>query len=106
VLHFDPGAAATVPERLEPLAQSVLSEAMRNVRKHASATEVRIDTRRVDGTFVLEVSNDGVSARGDVLPGMGLRLAAFEALQVGGIVEFGPRGSDGWQVRLVVPYDG
>ena len=34
--------------------------------------------------------------------GMGLRLAAFEALQQGGVVEFGPTGEGGWRVRLVV----
>ena len=34
---------------------------------------------------------------------MGLRLAAFEALQRGGVVEFGPEGGDEWRVRLVVP---
>jgi hypothetical protein len=36
---------------------------------------------------------------------MGLRLAAFEALQLGGVLDFGPAGSDCWQVRLVVPYE-
>jgi hypothetical protein len=36
---------------------------------------------------------------------MGLRLAAFEALQNGGIVEFGPRDTGTWHVRLVVPYE-
>jgi len=36
---------------------------------------------------------------------MGLRLAAFEALQVGGFVEFGSREENRWQVRLVVPVD-
>ena len=38
--------------------------------------------------------------------GMGLRLAAFEALQHGGFVEFGPDAScdpPGWRVRLVAP---
>ncbi len=59
-----------------------------------------------DGTFVLEVINDGVASSRRHQPGMGLRLAAFEALQSGGIVEFGPRGEDSWQVRLVVPHDG
>ena len=33
---------------------------------------------------------------------MGLRLAAVEALQRGGFVEFGPDGDD-WRVRLVMP---
>jgi hypothetical protein len=33
---------------------------------------------------------------------MGLRLAAFEALQHGGVVESGAVGDDGWRVRLEV----
>ena len=55
-------------------------------------------------TFTLEVRNDGVSpgARGG---GMGLRLAAFEALQQGGVVEFGSVRDGGWRVRLVVPLE-
>jgi hypothetical protein len=39
---------------------------------------------------------------------MGLRLAAFEALQHGGFVEFGADASEqpaGWRVRLVVPLE-
>ena len=36
---------------------------------------------------------------------MGLRLAALEALQSGGVVEFGERDPGIWQVRLVVPPD-
>ena len=39
---------------------------------------------------MLEVTNDGVRGR-PRQTGMGLRLAALEALQVGGIVEFGER---------------
>ena len=35
--------------------------------------------------------------------GVGLRLAALEALQAGGLVEFGEREPGTWQVRLVVP---
>jgi hypothetical protein len=36
---------------------------------------------------------------------MGLRLAALEALQSGGVVEFGEREPGIWQVRLVVPVE-
>ena len=36
-------------------------------------------------------------------PGMGLRLAALEAIQVGGVVEFGAQPDGRWQVRLAVP---
>jgi signal transduction histidine kinase len=94
-----------VPEELEPLAQSVLREALRNAQKHAQPTKVTVSAGRSDGVFVLEVVNDGVNGSSRRTTGMGLRLAAFEALQVGGFVEFGARDGDKWQVRLVVPTD-
>jgi signal transduction histidine kinase len=104
-LAFDIDGVGLVPPALEPLAQSVLAEALRNVAKHASATTVTISSQVNDGAFVLEVVNDGVQDSPRRHPGMGLRLAAFEALQNGGIVEFGPRDGGTWQVRLVVPYE-
>lgn len=91
-----------VPLDLEPLAQSILAEAMRNIGKHATPSRVEVLVGRDADTFTLEVRNDGVQpgARG---AGMGLRLAAFEALQQGGVVEFGPCRNEDWRVRLVVP---
>ena len=66
---------------------------------------VRVHVGRVDGTFVLEVRNDGARSGSRTKgTGMGLRLAAFEALQRGALVEFGPEGQD-WRVRLVVPVE-
>jgi signal transduction histidine kinase len=96
---------AEVPEPLEPLAQSVLAEALRNAAKHARATRVRVRVGVIDGAFELEVRNAGASAeaRAERRAGMGLRLAAVEALQRGGVVEFGPEGADEWRVRLVAP---
>ena len=93
----------SAPAALEPLAQSVLAEAVRNAHKHAQATKVGVRSEMRDGTFVLEVVNDGVGeAEGP--NGMGLRLAGLEALQAGGLLEFGARDGS-WQVRLVVPYE-
>jgi signal transduction histidine kinase len=95
----------TVPSDLEPLAQSVLAEALHNIAKHAKPTRVEVLVARDERTFTLAVRNDGTSA---ALPvpagggGMGLRLAAFEALQYGGVVESGATGPDSWEVRLVV----
>jgi signal transduction histidine kinase len=97
--HGDPH---TVPPELEPLAQSVLAEAVRNAHKHAKPSRVGVRIEHGDGAFVMEVSNDGIHGRSRQ-SGMGLRLAAFEALGAGGVVEFGKRGRDLWQVRLVVP---
>jgi signal transduction histidine kinase len=94
-----------VPADVEPLAQSVLAEALRNAQKHAEPSIVRVLVGRRRGAFVLEVRNDGAKAgmrpRGT---GMGLRLAAVEALQRGALVEFGLDEGE-WHVRLVVPME-
>ncbi len=93
-----------VPRGLEGLAQSVLGEAVRNARKHARPRRVEIALERSEGAWVMEITNDGVAGRlGSA--GMGLRLAALEALQAGGIVEFGRREPDLWRVRLAVPLE-
>jgi signal transduction histidine kinase len=102
------GREVAVPDRLQPVAQSVLREAVRNAVKHAHPTCIEVRVRDADGAFVLEVINDGVSRQRPVRAhsaGMGLRLAAFEALETGGIVDFGREGEDHWRVRLTVPLD-
>ncbi|HZO78447.1 MAG TPA: GAF domain-containing protein [Solirubrobacteraceae bacterium] len=93
----------TVPADVEPLAQSVLAEALRNISKHAEPSRVEVTVARGADTFTLEVRNDGARKDEDAPPGMGLRLATFEALQQGGTVESGPTGDGGWRVRLLVP---
>jgi signal transduction histidine kinase len=95
---------ADVPRRLEPLAQAVLAEAVRNARKHARPTRVRIRVESRDGAFVLVVTNDGVTNRAGHA-GIGLKLAALEAIHTGGVLEFGERIRGEWQLRLVVPDD-
>jgi signal transduction histidine kinase len=102
-ITLEAGSAGQVPAELEPLAQSVLSEAILNARKHARPSAVSVSARKSERAFELEVLNDGVAARGKRQAGIGLRLAALEALQPGGVLEFGERGPGRWQVRLVVP---
>ncbi|HEY3192446.1 MAG TPA: GAF domain-containing protein [Solirubrobacterales bacterium] len=94
-----------VPEKLEPLAVSTLNEALRNAEKHADPTEVRVTISARDGVFALEVRNDGLrepAGEGAAGSRMGLRLASYEALQRGGMLEYG-REEDRWRVRLVLP---
>src|SRR3954469_4426171 len=76
-----------VPRSLEPLAQSVLAEAVRNAHKHARPSKVEVTLEESDDTLFLDVANDGVRGR-PRQTGMGLKLAALEALQAGGVVEF------------------
>jgi len=92
-----------VPAALEPLAQSVLREAVRNAVKHAQPTRMGVHVGHADGAFSMEIVNNGVGPEERRRAGMGLRLAAVEALQSNGFVEFGERGPGTWQVRLVVP---
>jgi signal transduction histidine kinase len=103
-LEVDWEEGVEVPERLEPLAQAVLAEALHNAHKHAEPTAVSVTVGRRDGTFALAIVNDGVAPRAPAPgAGMGLRLAAVEALGLGGVVEFGAPTPGSWRVRLVVP---
>jgi signal transduction histidine kinase len=103
-LELDWEDGVEVPDDVEPLAQSVLAEALRNADKHAKPSAVRVRVFQTEGTFVLDVRNDGTGGGPRGGTGMGLRLAAVEALQRGALVEFGPDGGD-WKVRLVVPLE-
>jgi signal transduction histidine kinase len=97
------GPVPEVPRSLEPLVQSVLAEAVRNARKHSQARSLVVRVRRAEDLLILEIENDGVGdGRASGAPGVGLRLAALEAMQLGGILEFGERRSGVWQVRLAV----
>ena len=93
----------TIPPELEASTQSFLAEALRNVAKHADATAIEVEVAGDEDTVSLLVRNDGLRP-GDRGAGMGLRLAAFEALQHGGTVEFGEiEGGRRWRARLVLP---
>jgi signal transduction histidine kinase len=94
---------AEVPAALEPLAQTVVAEAVRNARKHATPTRIEVKVERVDGAVAIAVVNDGVGAGAPAGAGVGLRLAAFEALEFGAAVDFGRTPPDRWHVRLVIP---
>jgi signal transduction histidine kinase len=98
------GPVADIPSQLERLMQSVFAEAVRNVRKHAHASKVVVRVRQLGGLLALEIENDGVGEGHHVgPPGVGLRIAALEALQVGGLLEFGASQPGRWHVRLAVP---
>jgi signal transduction histidine kinase len=101
-IHWEPGVE--VPPHLEPLAGSVLAEALRNADRHSRPTAIDVRVSSDGQTFALAIENDGAgdgkATRGG---GIGLRLAALEALRYEGLVEFGACPGDRWRVRLVVP---
>ncbi len=102
-VQWEPGAQ--VPERFEGLAQNVLAEAVRNARKHAQPTSIDIALAHAHDALILQVVNDGVRPLAGH-SGIGLRLAALDALHRGALVEFGPEESGRWRVRLLMPVEG
>jgi signal transduction histidine kinase len=101
-VQWEPGAA--VPERFESLAHNVLVEAVRNARRHAQPTAIDVALAEDRGALVLQIVNDGTRPPTET-SGMGLRLAALEALHHGALVEFGPEDSGRWRVRLMMPLE-
>ena len=92
-----------IPPMFEPVTQSVLGEAIRNARRHAAPGRIEVAVRGDADTVELEITNDGVGPAQRGGAGMGLRIAAFEALQHGASLTFGPDGAEQWHVRLVLP---
>ncbi|WCB92182.1 hypothetical protein DSM104299_00871 [Baekduia alba] len=95
--------AVSLPAALDPLAQTVVAEAVRNARKHARPTRIAITVERAADALAIDVDNDGVGPGAPAGAGVGLRLAAFEALEFGAAVDFGRLAPDRWHVRLVLP---
>jgi signal transduction histidine kinase len=104
-LEWEEGVS--VAPEVEPLTQAVLAEALRNADRHAEASLIEVRVGSDGEAFNLTVENDGSrpgnSTRGG---GLGLRIAALEALRFGGMVEFGAIDGDRWRVRLLVPEGG
>ena len=108
-LHLD--AAPRLRARARPAraraARAVGARRGRPQRAQARRADARSRSSleiKDEDTLVLDVVNDGVRGKARQ-SGMGLKLAALEALQVGGIVEFGEREPGNWRVRLAVPLD-
>jgi len=71
-----------VPERVELAAYFVVSEALTNVAKYASASQASVAVSKANGRLMVQVSDDGVGGvdveRGTGLRGLAARLEAIE----------------------------
>jgi signal transduction histidine kinase len=107
-LHVDWPDGTDIPQALEPLARNVVAEAVRNAGKHAQPSRIDVRVEPIEGAVVVTVANDGAPVNleetgGAAGVGVGLRLAAFEALNAGATVDFGRTPPDRWHVRLTLP---
>jgi signal transduction histidine kinase len=89
-------------EQVELAAYFVVSEALTNVAKHASATQASVTMTQSNGRLAVEISDDGVGGadtdRGTGLRGLTDRLAAIE-----GQLEVDSKPGRGTTVRASIP---
>ena len=89
------------------VALRVAQEAMQNVRKHAEATTVVVDTQRTNGDWTLEIRDDGrgfdpaAIARGG--RNFGVRFMRERAELIGARFHIRSRPEGGTVVRLEIP---
>jgi signal transduction histidine kinase len=93
-------------ERLPPavatVAYFVCSEGLVNAAKHAGASRVRVETRRLDASLVVEVADDGVGGA-ELASGSGLRGLADRAEALGGHLHVESAPGTGTRLRALIP---
>ena len=95
-----PPALPTLPPAVEAAAYRIAAEAINNAARHANATRCSLQVR-CDGTFALEVRDDGPTRR-MWKPGVGLSSLRERATDLGGSWLAGPDGNGG-RVQALLP---
>jgi signal transduction histidine kinase len=97
-----PGPDVRLPERVEQAAYFVVSEALANAAKHASASHAEVTVTRADSQLTVEIDDDGIGGvdfnRGSGLRGLADRLAA-----INGRLEVDSAPGAGTRVRARIP---
>ncbi|MGE0386529.1 MAG: PAS domain S-box protein [Gammaproteobacteria bacterium] len=110
-LHCD-GAVASLPKELQITVFQITRELLANVRKHARARRVGIDCASADGTWWIDVADDGigfdptatVSAAGEVP--FGLYSIRDRLDLIGGRLDIRSAPGGGTRVRVTLPLAG
>jgi signal transduction histidine kinase len=101
-VELDAAAGPRLPESFEVAVYYVVSEALTNATRHASASVVRVSGEERDGSFHLSIRDDGVGgadpARGSGLVGLRDRVEAL-----GGSFEVGSPPGEGTLIRVELP---
>jgi signal transduction histidine kinase len=94
--------AERLPEQVEQAAYFVVSEALTNVAKYASATEASVAVAQSDGRLTVEVSDDGVGGA-DIGHGTGLRGLIDRLAAIDGRLQVDSEPGRGTTVRARIP---
>jgi signal transduction histidine kinase len=94
--------AGRYPAHIEATAYFVVSEALANVAKHATASSTRVTIRELAGRLMVEVSDDGTGgARPD--GGSGLRGLADRVAAAGGVLRIDSPPGSGTRLEADIP---
>lgn len=113
-LIYDLDKIAIWPQVLQTPIYRFIQEALNNIRKHASASEVRIRMRQVAGLGVVQVSDNGqgfVPEQAYTIPAnheaatlhMGLLAMEERIRQAGGVLEIHSKPSEGTTLKARFP---
>jgi signal transduction histidine kinase len=94
--------AQELPEQVELAAYFVVSEALTNVAKHASATHASVTVTNDDGRLAVEVSDDGVGGA-DIALGTGLRGLRDRLAAIDGQFDIDSKPGHGTTLRASIP---
>lgn len=101
------GVPIVLPEDTEVTLLRAAQEALSNVRRHASATQVQVTVSYIDDVVVLDVRDDGIglteSARSPEWGGFGLTAMRERVASHGGAVEMESTPGQGTTVAVTLP---
>jgi len=111
ITTFLDGPADGLSEAGRTVVLRVAQEALQNVHKHASATNVTISTSVDDEGFVLEIRDDGRGFDSEAVAAQGRRHFGLQFMReraelIGARLDLRSRPDGGTVVRLAIPNDG
>jgi two-component system nitrate/nitrite sensor histidine kinase NarX len=105
--YTETGSGIPLEPEDELQALHIIQEALSNVRKHARASRVQIETRRDSDRYVISVKDDGQGfdpgrMRDDADMHVGLRIMKERAHRIGGYLDVSSRPGGGTEVTLTL----
>jgi signal transduction histidine kinase len=94
--------AQPLPEQVELAAYFIISEALTNVAKHASATHATVTVTSGNGRLAVEVSDDGLGGA-DIALGTGLRGLGDRLAAINGELDIDSKPGHGTTLRASIP---
>ncbi|MGH2481995.1 MAG: helix-turn-helix transcriptional regulator, partial [Ktedonobacteraceae bacterium] len=113
-LLYDMDNLALWPSDLQTPIYRFIQEALNNIRKHASASEIRIRIRQAAGLGLVQVSDNGQGFAAEqartvppeseaMLPHMGLQSIEERIRQAGGVLEIRSKPCEGTTLKARFP---